>query len=50
MIKKSLYFGNPTYLSTNNEQLIIKIPEVTTVPLKNITREQVRKIINWDRK
>lgn len=28
MIKKSLYFGNPTYLSTNNEQLIIKIPEV----------------------
>lgn len=28
MIKKSLYFGNPIYLSTNNKQLIIKLPEV----------------------
>jgi CRISP-associated protein Cas1 len=28
MIKKTLYFGNPTYLSTSNEQLVIKLPEV----------------------
>lgn len=28
MIKRTLYFGNPTYLSTANEQLIIKLPEV----------------------
>jgi CRISPR-associated protein Cas1 len=28
MIKKTLYFGNPTYLSTNNQQLVIKLPEV----------------------
>ncbi len=28
MIKKTLYFGNPTYLSMRNEQLVIKLPEV----------------------
>ncbi len=28
MIKKTLYFGNPAYLSLRNGQLVIKIPEV----------------------
>ena len=28
MIKRTLYFGNPAYLSLKNEQLIIKLPEV----------------------
>lgn len=28
MIKKTLYFGNPTYLSIQNKQLVIKLPEV----------------------
>lgn len=28
MIKRTLYFGNPTYLSLNNKQLVIKLPEV----------------------
>ena len=28
MIKRTLYFGNPAYLSTANEQLVIKLPEV----------------------
>ena len=28
MIKKTLYFGNPAYLSLRNKQLIVKIPEV----------------------
>ena len=28
MIKKTLYFGNPTYLSLKNSQLVIKLPEV----------------------
>lgn len=28
MIKKTLYFGNPTYLSIRNKQLIIKLPEI----------------------
>lgn len=28
MIKKTLYFGNPAYLSLQNNQLVIKLPEV----------------------
>jgi len=28
MIKRTLYFGNPAYLSVRNEQLIIRLPEV----------------------
>lgn len=28
MIKKTLYFGNPTYLSKTQNQLVIKLPEV----------------------
>ena len=28
MIKKTLYFGNPAYLSLKDKQLIIKLPEV----------------------
>lgn len=28
MIKKTLYFGNPAYLSLHNNQLVIKLPEV----------------------
>lgn len=27
MIKRTLYFGNPAYLKTNNEQLVIELPE-----------------------
>ncbi len=30
MIKRTLYFGNPAYLSLKNEQLVIKLPEVVT--------------------
>lgn len=30
MIKKTLYFGNPAYLSLREKQLVIKIPEVET--------------------
>lgn len=33
MIKRTLYFGNPIYLSTSNEQLVLKYPEIE----KNIT-------------
>ena len=28
MIKKTLYFGNPAYLSLRNAQLVIRLPEV----------------------
>ncbi len=51
MIKKTLYFGNPAYLSLKNSQLVIKLPEVennsslndsfkeksiTTIPVEDI--------------
>lgn len=32
MIKKTLYFGNPAYLSVKNSQLVIKLPEVEKNP------------------
>lgn len=28
MIKRTLYFGNPAYLSRRNEQLVVRLPEV----------------------
>jgi len=28
MIKRTLYFGNPAYLSKKNEQLVVRLPEV----------------------
>jgi len=30
MIKRTLYFGNPAYLSLNNSQLMVRLPEVAT--------------------
>lgn len=30
MIKKTLYFGNPAYLSLRMGQMVIKLPEVET--------------------
>ena len=32
MIKKTLYFGNPAYLSTKNAQLVINLPQAETPP------------------
>ncbi|MCH5599595.1 type II CRISPR-associated endonuclease Cas1 [Niabella ginsengisoli] len=31
MIKRTLYFGNPAYLKTKNEQLIVELPETSEV-------------------
>lgn len=28
MIKRTLYFGNPSYLSLRNAQLVLRLPEV----------------------
>jgi len=39
MIKRTLYFGNPAYLKTKNEQLVIEMPdtgETKTVPIEDI--------------
>lgn len=30
MVKKTLYFGNPAYLSLRNRQLVIRLPQVET--------------------
>ena len=46
MIKKTLYFSNPTYLSLKNAQLVIKLPEVeknNTLP-ETFKAESVRTI------
>ena len=46
MIKKTLYFGNPAYLSLKNAQLVIKLPEVEkndTLP-EHFKAESVRTI------
>lgn len=39
MIKRTLYFGNPAYLKTRNEQLVIEMPEsgeVRQAPIEDI--------------
>lgn len=40
MIKRTLFFGNPAYLSTKNEQLVVAYPEeniaIKTVPIEDI--------------
>lgn len=39
MIKRTLFFGNPAYLSTQNEQLVVKFPNdapVRQVPIEDI--------------
>lgn len=38
MIKKTLYFGNPTYLSLRDAQLVIKLPEIEKSPLLEDTK------------
>lgn len=47
MIKKTLYFGNPAYLSLTNKQLVVKLPEVEenadSIP-EPIRKESVRTI------
>lgn len=46
MIKRTLYFGNPSYLSLRNGQLVLRLPEVSkneTVP-ESFKREAERTI------
>ena len=46
MIKRTLYFGNPAYLSVRLEQLEIRFPEVQRCAnlLESIKEESVRRI------
>lgn len=46
MIKKTLYFGNPAYLSLSNSQLVIQMPEVekndtVTVEFKKVNERTI---------
>lgn len=49
MIKRTLYFGNPAYLSLKNEQLVIKLPTYDDCPnlanLKTIPIEDVGVVV-----
>lgn len=46
MIKKTLCFSNPAYLSMRNQQLMLKIPEVeANADLPNIIKEQSERTI-----
>ena len=45
MIKKTLYFGNPAYLSLRNEQLVIKFPEATELETRTIPIEDIGIIV-----
>ena len=39
MIKKTLYFGNPAYLSLKNKQLVVKLPEVEKNDLPDVLEQ-----------
>jgi len=39
MIKRTLYFGNPSYLKTTNEQMVVEMQdsgETKTIPIEDI--------------
>ena len=40
MIKKTLYFGNPAYLSLRNGQLVIRLPEVEKAEPPDIIKQE----------
>lgn len=40
MIKQTLYFGNPAYLSTSQEQLVIELPEISKANMHPSLREK----------
>ena len=38
MIKRTIYFSNPCYLSTKDEQLVLKLPNPAELPEKDVTK------------
>ncbi len=42
MIKRTLYFGNPAYLSLNNAQLVVRIPENITADLPELLKREIK--------
>ena len=46
MIKRTLYFGNPAYLSLTNSQLMVRLPEVEkNKQLDNLFKQQAQATI-----
>ena len=45
MIRKTLYFGNPTYLSTRLEQLVIKLPQVEKSNMNEALKKEAERTI-----
>lgn len=46
MIKRTLYFGNPAYLSLSNSQLIVKMPEIENLDnVSEATKQESRRSI-----
>ena len=43
MVKRTLFFGNPAYLSTQNEQLVVKFPDDS--PLRQIPIEDIGMVV-----
>lgn len=46
MIKKTLYFGNPAYLSMSNKQMIVKLPEVENAEVPDSFKERSKASIS----
>ena len=45
MIKRTLYFGNPAYLSLANQQMVIKMPEVETAPVSDALKREATRTV-----
>ncbi|GAB6013167.1 type II CRISPR-associated endonuclease Cas1 [Viscerimonas tarda] len=45
MIKKTLYFSNPAYLSMANKQMVIRLPEVESLEASDSFKEGLKKSI-----
>lgn len=45
MIKKTLYFGNPAYLSMRNKQMVVKLPEVENSNAAQIIKKESARTI-----
>lgn len=45
MIKRTLYFGNPAYLSLSNSQMVIKMPEVETADVSELLKKEATRTV-----
>lgn len=45
MIKRTLYFGNPAYLSLSNSQMVIKLPAVETAPVSDLLKKEATRTV-----